>query len=411
MHQNQFVPNEKILKNFADVLIKFALNSGNGVKKGEVVYVSINELAKPLLEHIQNSIIESGAHMILNYLPAEFERDRDMLKSFYNNASEEQLTFFPYEYIQARVNVVDHFVIILSPHDINYLSDVDQNKISKRARAWKPYLEMRNEKEYKGRLTWVLTQYPTQALANVVSMSLEEYWEQVIQACFLDDENSIKKHKEVMDNIRKIVNWLNSLNIRKLFIKGNDVELVIGLTEHHRFVGGSGRNIPSFEIFTSPDWRQTNGWIYFNQPLYRNGTVIKGIKLEFKEGIVINYSAEENLEALKSMLETDEGAKRIGEFSLTDKRFSRINKIMGNTLYDENYGGEYGNTHIALGQSYRDAIINQERFSNEEIKNLGFNDSAIHTDIISTSNREVIALLENGKEIVIYKDGEFLGLQ
>lgn len=81
---------------------------------------------------------------------------------------------------------------------------------------------------------------------------------------------------------------------------------------------------------------------------------------------------------------------------------------MANTLFDENFGGEFGNTHIALGQSYRDAIRNQESFSNEQLKEIGFNDSAIHTDIISTSNRKVTATLKNGEKKVIYQDGEFV---
>ena len=121
-----------------------------------------------------------------------------------------------------------------------------------------------------------------------------------------------------------------------------------------RWLGGRGRNIPSFELFTSPDWRGTEGWIYCNQPLYRYGNLVKGIRLAFVDGRVSEASAEQNEQVLKEMIAT-EGADRIGEFSLTDRRFSRITRFMAQTLYDENFGGAYGNTHIALGRSYQDA--------------------------------------------------------
>ncbi len=116
--------------------------------------------------------------------------------------------------------------------------------------------------------------------------------------------------------------------------------------EQRRWLGGRGRNIPSFELFTSPDWRGTEGWIYCNQPLYRYGNLVKGIRLAFVDGLVSEASAEQNEQVLKEMIAT-EGADRIGEFSLTDRRFSRITRFMAQTLYDENVGGAHGNTHIA----------------------------------------------------------------
>lgn len=401
------MPDPKILKNLSDVLIKFALNSGSGVRKGEVVYVMINEWAKPMLLPIQRAILESGANMILSYQPAELERDRDETREFYEIATEEQINFFPEEYIRERVELVDHFVLILSTGDHNYYKGVDSSKIAQRNRVWRKYMQLRNEKEYQGKLTWVLTDYPTPAMAQEANMSLGEYWDQIIKACFLDAVDPIEENRKTMQQIKEIVEKINKLKIRKIKVEGTDIDLELYLREIHQFVGGSGRNIPSFEIFTSPDASKTNGKIYFNQPLYRNGEIIKGISLEFKDGEVVNYNAQENTTSLKAMLETDQGAKRVGEFSLTDKRFSKIDRIMANTLFDENYGGEFGNTHIALGQSYNDAIINQESYTTQDLTSFGFNESAIHVDIISTSNREVTATFEDGSKLLIYKDGEF----
>jgi len=183
--------------------------------------------------------------------------------------------------------------------------------------------------------------------------------------------------------------------------------LWVKIGEKRAWNGGSGRNIPSFEIFTSPDWRGTNGWIKFNQPLYYFGNLIEGIELEFKDGLVIRSSAKKNEKVLKAMIASKD-ADKVGEYSLTDRRFSRITKFMANTLFDENVGGSHGNTHIALGNSYHDCYKGDPgKVSKKEWARLGYNDSSVHTDIISTTPRIVTAYLPNGKTKVIYKNGQF----
>ena len=118
-------------------------------------------------------------------------------------------------------------------------------------------------------------------------------------------------------------------------------------------------------------------------------------------------SADQNEAVLKEMIAT-EGADRVGEFSLTDKRLSRITRFMAHTLYDENVGGPFGNTHIALGRSYQDAYTGDPSgVAGEEWERLGFNNSSVHTDIVSTADRVVTARLRGGGERVIYRDGEF----
>ena len=118
-------------------------------------------------------------------------------------------------------------------------------------------------------------------------MSEEEYWEQIIHACFLDEEDPIARWREVGGQIGGYVERLNALEIERVHVEGEDVDLWVTLGERASWVGGSGRNIPSFEIFTSPDWRGTEGWIRFNQPLYRYGNLISGIRLEFADGRVV----------------------------------------------------------------------------------------------------------------------------
>jgi aminopeptidase len=183
----------------------------------------------------------------------------------------------------------------------------------------------------------------------------------------------------------------------------------VKIGDHRKWLSGGGKNIPSFEIFTSPDWRGTEGFIHFNQPLYYSGKRIVGVTLRFENGHVIQSSATENEDALKEMI-AQENADKVGEFSLTDKRHSRITKFMANTLFDENTGGAFGNTHIALGNAYKDTFPGDPSVvTEEEWSRMGYNSCPkVHTDIISTSNRTVTAILKDGKERVIYQDGQFL---
>ena len=179
------------------------------------------------------------------------------------------------------------------------------------------------------------------------------------------------------------------------------------MDKNRRWLGGGGCNIPSFEIFISPDCRRTSGHITFSLPLYRYGNEIRDIYLEFLDGKVVKSSASKGESVLQKMIATP-NADMVGEFSLTDRRFSRINRFMAETLYDENFGGRYGNTHIALGMSFHESYPHKSsKITQAEWSQMGYNDSAIHTDIISTSNRTVTATLDNGSILTIYKNGQF----
>jgi aminopeptidase len=274
-------------------------------------------------------------------------------------------------------------------------------------RAFKPVMDWRTEKENAGRFSWTLGLYGTPAMAAEAGITEQEYWGQIASACFLDEDDPIARWREVAGQIGDFVARLNALPIDRLHVVGEDVDLQLTLGERRQWVGGSGRNIPSFEIFTSPDWRGTNGWIAFNQPLYRYGTLISGIRLEFADGRVIDATAERNEHVLREMVAT-ENADKVGEFSLTDRRFSRITRFMAETLYDENVGGPFGNTHIALGKSYHDCYAGDPaQVERAEWERLGFNESSVHTDIVSTVDRTVTAKMRDGAERVIYDAGEF----
>jgi len=399
-------PSQQVLERYADVLINFALGGGSGVKPGDVVRIAAHEAAKPLYVELHRAVWRAGAHAIGHYV-ADDDGAFNLSRNFYELANDEQIDFFPAKYMRGVVDQMDHQVSVLSDSDMHALEGIDPALIMRNGRSMKPAMDWRTEKENAGNFTWTLGLYGTAAMAAEAGLSEQEYWQQITDACFLDEEDPIARWREVAAQIGEYVQRLNSLPIERLHVEGEDVDLHITLGERRQWVGGSGRNIPSFEIFTSPDWRGTEGWIAFNQPLYRYGNLVKGIRLRFADGRVVEASAEQNEQVITEMVAT-ENADKVGEFSLTDRRFSRITKFMAETLYDENVGGPFGNTHIALGKSYHDCYAGDPgSVAHSEWERLGFNESSVHTDIVSTTDRSVTATLSDGTERVIYAGGEF----
>jgi aminopeptidase len=402
-----FTLHEDLLKKYAQVMVLYALNNGKGINKGDTVFLVGQECSKDLYLAVAKEIYAAGGNIITNYQPDNIRR-KSIAPLLLETGSDEQIGFFAKPYWQGIVDAVDHILFIIAEPDIHAFEGLPSAKISRMNSARAPYMAMREKKEQEGKLSWSLCLYGTQSMADEAGLSLDEYWEQIIEACYLREDDPVQKWSAVQREIEMIKDKLDALPIEKLFIKGDDADLTIQIGDNRKWLSGGGKNIPSFEIFTSPDWRGTNGRIHFNQPLYYSGKRIAGVSLIFKDGVVVESSATENEDALQEMI-AQENADKVGEFSLTDKRHSRITKFMATTLFDENMGGDFGNTHIALGNAYKDTYIgDMATVTDEEWKEMGYNSCPkVHTDIISTTNRTVTALLKDGSEKIIYSDGEF----
>lgn len=399
-----YAPEDQVLERYAKVLVNFALGGGTGIKSGEVVYVQSPLSALPFYRAIRKVIVDSGGLMISSLT----DDMSGAARYFYENASERQLNAFLEKYAKGLVEQIDHRIAVLADYDVHELDGIEPNKIMATQKAAKPMVEWLDKKENAGKYTWTLALYGTPAMAKEAGISQREYWRQIIHACYLDYDDPLHEWRRISKEVGRVSNELTELKIKQLHIKGEDVDLHIAVGDNRKWLGGSGRNIPSFEVFTSPDWRGTEGWIRFNQPWYRYGSVVRGIELWFEKGRVVKSSAKENEKLLKEMLATDQGASQVGEFSLTDKRLSRITKFMANTLYDENIGGKFGNTHLAVGRSYTDTFYGDKKtVTKQQLQKLGFNESVVHNDMISTTDRTVAATLSDGTSKVIYRGGQF----
>ena len=396
-----YTPSLRVQQNYAKVLVEFALNDGKGIKKNEVVYLVTPVSAKPLAIEVYKTILRRGAFPILSLIDDQFRLTR------LQNATDKQLSFFPEKFYHGLAGSIDHWIRILAEDDPMFLKSIPPAKIIRDNASTRPFRRWLDKKEDQGKFTWTLCLYPTLGMAREAGLSLREYWKEVETACFLNERDPIAKWRQVFSQIQQILDKLNRMPIERLHVTAPKTDLWITLGEKRRWLGGSGRNIPSFEIFTSPDWRGTEGTIAFDLPLFRHGNLVKGITLDFQNGKVVKASARTNGKFLQEMIR-QKNANKIGEFSLTDRRFSRITRYMANTLYTENFGGDYGNTHLAVGNAYHDTYAGDPKtLTGKEFARLGFNESAEHTDIIATTDRRVEAVLTDGRKTVIYEGGQF----
>ena len=397
-----YTPSEFILNNYAQVLVDFALGSGKGVKKDEVVLVQCDLPAIPLAKAVYRRILEKGGHPILRLNEEDFSR------LMFEVATDAQLDFFPKKYMKSLVDTIDHRMYLIGTRDPFLLKNVEPARI---IRANKNSLIMKKwlfDKEDRGKLTWTLALYGTEGMAAEAGLSLEQFWAQIEKACFLTESHPIKVWQDKFKKLEQLRVKLSKMSIAAVHVTAKDTDLTVSLGEKRQWLGGGGRNIPSFEIFTSPDWRGTQGHIYFDYPLYRYGNLISDVRLEFKNGRVIKAAAVKNDKLIKELVR-QRNADKVGEYSLTDTRFSHIDAFMANTLYDENFGGKWGNTHLALGSSYHEAYTGEvSRVTRNGWRALGFNDSIEHTDIIATGDRIVEAIMRDGSRRVIYRKGKFV---
>ena len=279
----------------------------------------------------------------------------------------------------------------------------------RKTKARKRFRDLRDKKERDWKFSRVGCLYGTEAMAREAWLSLEEYRNQIIDACFLNEPDPVQKWKEVNWEICRVRDRLNELKLEYVHVTGPDEDLKLKIWADRLWAAGWWCNIPSFEVFTSPDCRDVNGRMKCNQPLYRYWSLVEWIRLEFKNWKLISAHADKNDDILQEMIKI-EWMDHLWEFSLTDARVSRITHFMAETLFDENVWWEYGNTHVALWTGFDECFDgDQAKLEDKEFKkSIWLNYSAEHVDVISTAKRKVTWTLSNGEEILIYEDGKFV---
>ena len=393
----------KQMEKYAEVLLwGLATSRPKPYARHDTVLIQYDLPGLKLVETLYGKLMDMGVNVV-----ARLASTARMELDFYVKADEQQLTFIP----PGTGELFDNLhgaIYILAPESLTHLRDVDPKRIAQHAVARKPFRDILVKREERGDFGWTLCVYPTEEYARCAGLSKRDFTDQIVKACFLRAASPVKEWTRIFHEATEIKNWLNSLKVQAFHVESANVDLTVTPGQSRRWKGISGHNIPSFELFLSPDWRGTEGRYYADQPSYRSGNLVKGVRLEFHKGEVVKVSADEGEEFVKKQVAMDKGSNKLGEFSLTDKRFSKIDRFMANTLFDENFGGAHGNCHVALGSSYSDTFDGDPATLTETSKaELGFNDSALHWDLVNTESKRVTARLTGGESLVVYEDGQF----
>lgn len=392
------------IERYADVLL-WGLETARteNYHKGDIVAVNFDLAAMKLAESLHVKLLDKEMNPVVRLSLTSV-----MEQNLFRHGSMEQIVFVPpgEEELTRSLNGSIH---LRAPASITHLKDVDPKAIGKRLVSRKPLRDILNKREEAGLYGWTLCTFTTEELAKKAGMTVKEYTNQIIRACYLDKSDPVREWRSIHENAVSIKEWLNSMRVKAFHVESEHIDLYIVPGERRKWAGVSGHNIPSFELFISPDWRGTEGIYYADQPSFRSGNYVEGVRLTFVKGEAVKITAKKGEQFLVKQLGLDQGASRVGEFSLTDKRFSRINRFMADTLFDENFGGPYGNCHIAVGASYSDTYDGDPAELTSEMKEkLGFNDSALHWDLVNTEKKRVTALFAGGGKQVVYEDGIFL---
>lgn len=361
------------IEKLAKLLVHYSL----GLKKGQNLILKSTMLAEPLLEAAYKEAILAGANVtpMLSFPNAA--------EIFYKNAGDEQLQHIsPVEKLV--IETYDAYLNIMASYNTKALSGVDSKRIAMNRRAGAELDYRFMERAAAGEMHWTLTAFPTYAAAQDASMSLAEYTEFVFGAGLLNHDDPVAEWRRIDAEQNKICAFLDTKSKLRIVSKDTDISMSIA---GRKWINCSGHeNFPDGEVFTGPVEDSVNGHIRFSFPGIYSGKEIEDIRLEFKDGKVVKASAAKGEDLLHTLLDTDEGARFVGEVAV-GTNFG-IQKFTRNMLFDEKIGGT---VHLAIGAAYPESG--------------GKNQSGIHWDMLCD--------MREGGEIyaddqLIYKNGNFL---
>jgi len=357
----------------ADVLVNYSVE----VQKGDLVEIGGAPLAEPLITEVYRAALKAGGHPFMRlHIPAAIE-------IFYREAKQHQLKFVS-PIAEFENENVDKVVSIWADENTKALTSVDPKRQAVRSSATQRLFLRFMEREAEGELKWVGTQFPCNASAQDAEMSLDEYEDFVLEACLVHLKDPIAAWKKVHNKQEKICKVLNKRKKIRVVTEGTDLTF---LCQGRKWINCDGKaNMPDGEIFTGPIEDSVEGTIAFSFPACYMGREVHGVRLTFKKGKVVKAHADKGKDFLLAMLDSDEGARRVGEFAIgTNYSVQRFTK---NTLFDEKIGGTI---HMAVGASIPES--------------LGKNQSGVHWDMV-TDMRDGGVIYADGK--VIYRDGKFV---
>jgi hypothetical protein len=402
------------LRIYAETTVKVGAN----VQKGQLVVIRTVTDAKELAYAIAEAAYKAGASDV-----EVMWMDNEMIRLKHTYASKEVLSDVREWFKEQYKDFVDRnavFISILGSNP-NLLEGIDAEKIKAGVMARSSAMSYLRSSLMSDKNSWTIVGCPNKEWAKLVFPDLDEVegvkklWESIFYVTRIEDENSVENWMKHIQNLEDRAKKLNDHNFKYLrYTNEKGTNLEIELPKGHlwkaaRALNSKGveftANMPTEEVYTLPHKDGINGRVYSTKPLNYNSNIIDEFYLDFKDGKIVNFDAKKGKEILKTLIETDEGSKSLGEVALVpfDSPISNTNLMFYETLYDEN-----ASCHLAIGAAYPTCIKNGVNMNDEELENSGVNRSLTHVDfMIGDSSLNILGIKENGEEVKVFENGNW----
>ncbi len=404
------------LQQYAELLVKVGMN----VQPKQPVFIRSSVETLELTHLIVEEAYHCGASDVrVVYSDPTLKRLKFENESVEHFANHELKSYD----VEARMDYVKRGAanLALISEDPDLMDGIDSQKLQafqqQNARAFKGYMES----VQKNQFPWVVAAFPSKAWAKRVypELSVEEAYIKFIDEVFdivrIDGNDPVENWRQHIAYLSVYAQKLQQKNYHALHYVSEGTDLTVGLAKNHiwedatSYVNGKEQafiaNIPTEEVFTAPDRNRVDGYVTNKLPLSYNGTIIDQFKLMFKDGEIIDFSAEKGEAVLKDLINTDEGSRRLGEVALVpdDSPISNRNTIFYNTLFDENAA-----CHLAIGSAYAFNIQGGTEMTVEEKIASGLNDSNVHVDfMIGSSDLTIYGIFEDGSKELVFENGNW----
>lgn len=405
---------KKLLTKYAELIIKIGVN----LQQDEELVINAPITNAEFVRIIAEEAYKAGSKKV-----TVLWNDEKLSKIKYIYEDISTLTDIPKWVIESREYVVDKkaaYIAIISS-DPEIFADIDSDKLSAASKASRQALRRFMNASMTNEIKWNLVATPNPAWAKMIRPDLSEkdaikhLWTLITKAMRLDKEDSVSAWKKHQERLKAVSKTLNDLKIKTLKYKNSiGTDFSIDLPKGYFFTAASEiskdgveftANMPTEEVFTAPHRLSANGKVVASMPLFYNGNRVEDFWFIFKDGKVVDYDAKVGKDILTKLLNTDDGARHLGEVALVeyDSPIQNLNTLFYNTLFDEN-----ASCHLALGRAYP-CIEGAEKLNEEEQLTAGLNSSLEHVDfMIGTKNLDIIAIDYNGKQTQIFKNGNFV---
>lgn len=412
-------PSQEQLKKYADLSVKVGLNlqPGQRLVIHALRYGGVPVHNAPLIREIVRSAYQHGARFV-----DVMWRDDDLIRSRFKYAPRDSFDEFPGWQAKNILEFIENgdAVLGISNVDPDLLSGQDPEVVDLYQKTFLKHWKPISEHVRRNAVNWSLLSAPLPGWSQKVFPDLSpeeserELWKTLFEICRLDQDNPVEAWEKHIENLARRCDYLNEKAYAALRFTGPGTDLHLGLPGGHvwRSAGFASQlgipftaNIPTEEVFTLPHLESVEGTVRASKPLNYGGSLIEGFSLKFKQGQVVDWSAEGGEQILKNMLQTDPGANRLGEVALVphSSPISQSGLLFFNTLLDEN-----ASSHIALGSAYRFSLEGGETLAEEEFASRGGNASQIHVDfMIGGGEMDVDGLSAEGKTEPVMRGGEW----